>query len=438
MLQGKAANILCPVKLIMVMALRTGTVQDVTIEGVVRPAQARRDKFVVWTQSGRDRPLLPKFNKGHTTIIPEEPAVPRQLRRTLEQASDLAGLIKVAKPHDLRRGAARDVVYTRGITYINEDQAADVLNHSSRAKENGVTKEYIGYTKEAIYSKRVEQFADGDDDEVFGMEFGENSFKSSFKKRLTPAEVSDYCTQNNMDPTKSPARRKAFEMMKKRRRLEWAEGESGPQTARGYGLQTGSGSGTVNSFVIDLTSETDEEAISNDDSEHHTPSGSRSQAVVDLTDEFDDSTMLDQEEQQMTGIAQLEALMKGSTLNGSMTEQIDAVVDMIDLIEDEDEENERSMALAVLQKPPMEFIGFCSRINAQVRRTTQAVDGNSRDKSSAWIFVCKNASKGCKFTSSIGLYSTTMSSFAKGSRSNRTKNPSSAKPAAPAWAPNEV
>lgn len=231
MLQGKAANIMCPVKLIIIIAMRIGAVPATTIDNVISQARARRDKTIVWSKSALEWPLQPSFTRIGLAIVPDNAAATAQLTKTLSQASDLAGLLKRPKPHDLRRGAVRDVVYTQGVQAINEDLAAQVLNHTSKSKQNGLSMKYVGHAKEPNYTKRVEQFADGDEEKVFGMDFAGSTFK---KRRLNPCEITDFCNKNQLDASNAKVRQEAARTMHSQMRKDWAEAQ---MTVQHHGRQ---------------------------------------------------------------------------------------------------------------------------------------------------------------------------------------------------------
>lgn len=228
MLLGKAANILCPIKLIVAMAMRTGALEDRTVEDVIGRAHSRPDRCVVWTPSRREDPLLPAFASRGNAISPKTPAPAKQLILSLQQASDLAGLLKQAKPHDLRRGAVRDVVHTPGITAIDVNLAAEVLSHTFEAKKNGISRSYVGHVKEPYFTKRVEEFADGDKAETFAMEFASSSFK---RKVNTTAQIDAYCEENNLDPSNKNVRKQAGHRLSKKVRNDWVNAQMNPQAS---------------------------------------------------------------------------------------------------------------------------------------------------------------------------------------------------------------
>lgn len=68
-----------------------------------------------------------------------------------------AGLLACVPPHDLRRGALRDVTYLRDSISRGFASRGSALfaGHGPSSLENGVTQQYVGILVDAILNKRV-------------------------------------------------------------------------------------------------------------------------------------------------------------------------------------------------------------------------------------------------------------------------------------------
>lgn len=201
---------MCPVKMMLIVALRIGALDATTIDDAMNSARARRDKAFAWSETDQEWPVLPAFARRGLHVLPDTPVGARQLSDTLQIASDIAGLLKVAKSHDVRRGAVRDLVNTKGISSTNIELAAEALNHASKAKAKGVTKAYVGSRIDDTWSKRVEQYADNEPD-IFDLQFAGEGLK---KRRLTTAQTDACCEEHQIDASDRRARLQAADKIK--------------------------------------------------------------------------------------------------------------------------------------------------------------------------------------------------------------------------------
>src|ERR1700712_4513647 len=106
-LSEQEENVVCPIKMLLISAMRLGAVQD-TIEDILAKTAARRDKTVQWADGKGGNPVLCGFETAAQLVIVDKPAMVDQLRDTVHHASLQAGILKPIIPHDMRRGSARD------------------------------------------------------------------------------------------------------------------------------------------------------------------------------------------------------------------------------------------------------------------------------------------------------------------------------------------
>ncbi len=103
-LTDPAYNIACPVKLLLIFALRTGAVPETSWAQLRANAKDRSSQRVVWTT-----PTAPVFcqpGKGSAILKVGAAAETDSCLKTLRLACDKLGLLDTPRLHDLRRGAA--------------------------------------------------------------------------------------------------------------------------------------------------------------------------------------------------------------------------------------------------------------------------------------------------------------------------------------------
>jgi hypothetical protein len=107
-LQNPADNILCPVKWILVLALRSGNVigHDRSVSDIISRANGRHDKQVLWRHP--NRPVL--CASGGAIAIDFDKLMPRtRANAILAHALRVMGTDVHMTPHSMRFGAADDL-----------------------------------------------------------------------------------------------------------------------------------------------------------------------------------------------------------------------------------------------------------------------------------------------------------------------------------------
>lgn len=136
------------------MALRLGNVTSSSIEDLLQVTALRGDKKVQWIDGGR--PVLLAFsNNGH--VVPWKPADGPQLTKTCAEVSQTTGILARILGHDIRRGAAKDLAnLNHPISGFADFNVAQSLGHSFQTLAQGVTADYVGYSKQDLWRLRVE------------------------------------------------------------------------------------------------------------------------------------------------------------------------------------------------------------------------------------------------------------------------------------------
>ena len=215
LIKGKD-NILCPIKLILILALRLGNVAGTTLEDVLAAAHSRQDKEITWLHP--NRPVLCAFRESGTQLIVEQAASHQQLHGYLADVGKQAGIVATIRPHDLRYGAARDIRQLYGDGRVPVDEVGARLGHSRHSIRLGTTSRYIGPETEDYWTKRVE----ADFQDPFGLMHTDNPF--SFSK-VTSKEIDEICANQGLD-AKNPAHRQRARLLRKSSETkEWIQSE---------------------------------------------------------------------------------------------------------------------------------------------------------------------------------------------------------------------
>jgi hypothetical protein len=118
---------MCPVKIVLVLALRLGhTAVHTSLNDLIAATTARGDKIVQWRDP--HQPVLCAFILGEAGLDCSQPAPSSQIGRTFATASKRIGLTVHITAYDVSRGAAKDTmavpiqgVQTLGIIDVREE-----------------------------------------------------------------------------------------------------------------------------------------------------------------------------------------------------------------------------------------------------------------------------------------------------------------------------
>ena len=156
-----AYNAACPLKMLLVHALRTGAVAETSWQELRRNAIARPNKMVVWKTP--ERPVICAITTGgggYTGLQLDRPSCDHTMTGCLRAAADAAGLIRQPIPHDLRRGAAYEHASLVKSKTITLESARVMLGHSLRKNEGlQLTSAYVGHNGQDTWTPRLETAA---------------------------------------------------------------------------------------------------------------------------------------------------------------------------------------------------------------------------------------------------------------------------------------
>jgi len=217
--KGSENNVVCPIRLLLVLALRLGHVSGTTIEEILNKAQSRRDKTVVWTEP--ERPVFCAYGPQGSALRQEKPAGNHQLTHTLALAGPLAGFLTPIRSHDLRRGSARDLAnLDTEIKGVATPTVAAVMGHSNATHTKGVTARYVGPISDSTWSTRLEK---GYQD-PYGIEVTDAVF-SRKRKLLDSAQITAQCRRDGLDEDSPNARKISSRKLEKKRIDDWRQAE---------------------------------------------------------------------------------------------------------------------------------------------------------------------------------------------------------------------
>jgi hypothetical protein len=221
---GHEGNVVCPIKMILISAMRLGAVQG-TIEEILAKTAARRDKTIQWADGRGGNPVLCGFETAAHLVIVDKPAMVDQLRDTIYSASLQAGILKPITPHDMRRGSARDTANVprdpTAATGLASSVVAAELGHTTISLHKGTTSNYVGASTVDNWTKRVS----ADLQDPFGPGVTSNVYK---KPKITRVQWLKIYEDAGVDHSNRKATRQLRDTTHKEHEQQWrsSEGET--------------------------------------------------------------------------------------------------------------------------------------------------------------------------------------------------------------------
>lgn len=205
---------MCPIKWLLIHALRNGCVDGSSIESVLQKAFRRKDKTVMWARP--QWPILPGFNASASFLDFTKAAGLTQVWTTVRFGGLLAGLLALVAPHDLRRGCFQDMANLSVVPAgMSMDRVAETLGHSHKSFEAGLTKKYSGTVSDpTLLQKRLRSTVD--DIDVL------QSAGSPYKKaKVSDEDVDEYCRIKGLNSSQKDDRAKARRHLDAQRLGTW-------------------------------------------------------------------------------------------------------------------------------------------------------------------------------------------------------------------------
>lgn len=136
-LEKPEQSVICPIKLILIHALRHGYVHGTTIQQVLDHAAARSDRIIQWTKP--DNPVLCQMVRTGAFLNLEQPANIKLINVSVKIMGLLAGVIGRITARSIRNGAARDNAHLKKIPGTDHRAAALLMGHKEKSVVSGTT-----------------------------------------------------------------------------------------------------------------------------------------------------------------------------------------------------------------------------------------------------------------------------------------------------------
>lgn len=226
-----------PIKLLIIMALRTGNVAETTYDALLATTRQRKNRTIEWKD-----PKLPIIRRISASALSDMPTGVATLRRTLQIASHAAGMLQTPLTGDIRRGAAFETSEACSSTQSNGGlfNAQSLLGHINKAASLGITDTYASGQVEA----RTEARLTSNFDRLLRnpATFAPIAYQAP---RLSRERVVDFASKHSMALSSDPELRKAKEALKKHDFIEWVK-ENDPEQTDNVNLDSSEQLGPTN------------------------------------------------------------------------------------------------------------------------------------------------------------------------------------------------
>ncbi|TAQ89982.1 hypothetical protein B7494_g1722 [Chlorociboria aeruginascens] len=209
-----AHNSVCPVKLLIIHALRIGAVDSTTFHELRTKAIARADKTVQWCTP--ENPVIPAITPSRIFLDLKRPAGVQQTIKTINAMSIKAKCTVQLRTHDLRHGTARDLAHLNhgSIRGHANMTVASAMGHKMSAFMRDVTDKYVGGSDVSSWTLRAQsEWRDSS-----APRMGNTAFVAP---TLRPGELEDYCKEKGWDPALPSKIYTARSHIRQRQLAEW-------------------------------------------------------------------------------------------------------------------------------------------------------------------------------------------------------------------------
>lgn len=217
-LRDPALNVICPIKLLLAQALRSGNIGS--LDDALTQASLRTDGVVQWCFP--ERPVVPQLIRSGAFISWDLPGRPGQLDQSTKQLALLSGILANVVSHDLRRGAFRDLANAKRSPSdepigVATREVARIAGHSATTFLKGTTDQYVGEAERETFNARAEQRFESRKAPAIGNPYT--------KRKLAEDEIEDYCREQDLDPTLKKDRRRALHFLHLKDQQDWIASE---------------------------------------------------------------------------------------------------------------------------------------------------------------------------------------------------------------------
>jgi hypothetical protein len=146
-------NCVCPLKLLLVHALRTGAVAEKSWDELKRVTKSRWSKKVVWAHP--KRPVICAIDAEDGTLHLDQPSPVSAAADFLEDAGQKAGALARLSPHDIRRGGALEAKLLLKHRAVGLEAARKLLGQTRKAMLAGATMKWVGHFRDDGWRTRL-------------------------------------------------------------------------------------------------------------------------------------------------------------------------------------------------------------------------------------------------------------------------------------------
>jgi hypothetical protein len=390
-LRNPSLNVICPIKLLLIQALRSGNISS--LDDALTQASLRTDGAIHWLYP--ERPVVPQLLKCSAFIAWDKVGGSNQINNSTKDLGLMGGILASLISHDVRRGAFRDLANAKSSSSslplgVATKEVAAVTGHSAVTYLNGTTDHYVGEVETDTYTARAEQMFVSRKAPAIG-----NPYK---KRRLTKSEIDAYCEESSIDPASKNGRQRASEAIHRKRKADWVKSEKEGQNRTPSIPSQISASKTPTTASRSSTTRPASALTA-------TPTPTISSAESTESASPIDPRLID---------PRLLLLDGGDVVipDDAAAERLDSLIynKVEDLGEDEQavaldaflENSEQSSKASILSLPGREFVEALSKINIvrniplQVHLTkldeflpAHCPMGNSRDYPTLWTYICE-------------------------------------------------
>jgi len=368
-------SLVCPIKLLLALALRLGNVPESSIEDLIAHTRQRKNHTVLW--SFPERPVHCAFTTNGAALIPDKPAGNHQLTHTMAQAGLVAGVLCRLRAHDLRRGAARDTANLKSKAKGAPSKGATaVLGHSFNSTNMPLTAHYVGALADDLWTKRInENF----DDPIYEMEEAENPYQRKFQA-LRPQQIVQTCRTEGLDENNPLQRKEASKLCQKRRQADWADQERRKRQSIEADSQEPpsryAADIMVNPGVFDEDALNDLDAVDN---------------------AFIDPQLLQQSQDLSDFIVGTGNVATNPQIEGLVFDTVQGIASPPDEVLTSDTLGFVRRFSAINISCNQTLVGWGKTASAARVKTLLLIEGNSRDKVTSFIYACQNQVHGCSY-----------------------------------------
>lgn len=265
------SNVCCPIKLLLIWALRVGAVPQTSWDELLANLRATKSHSVCWTRP--DYPVFCAMHRGKGYKFRyDAPAGIAVGTRALARGAALIGLSGRVTSHDIRRGAARELAgLDTAATGTNVEAARVGLGHSRKTMVEGVTDEYIGGARVDTWGLRLSSDTSSSHELKHKLDFADTPYQKP--KRRSAQEITQACGRYGLDPKIVNARVTAGRKLEQEHFQAWLaeqeaarkEAPSRPTTAPEYMMHSGQSTASTEGRLAEPDCEdTEQEAAQNE------------------------------------------------------------------------------------------------------------------------------------------------------------------------------